>query len=439
MKLTRRQFLSTSTAAGFALTGLPLRAAAATSQYRTALIGSGWWGMNILREALAARRSRVVGLCDVSADILETSADEVRDLSGDSPKTYLDYRELLEKEKPEIVIVATPDHWHALNTIAAIRSGAHVYVEKPTGHTVEESRAMHAVARHSESVVQVGLHRRIGPHHVSGMKFLKDGRAGDIGMVRMFAHSSGGAELPAPNSEVPEGLDWNMYCGPAPMRPFNSRIHPGGWRNFLDFANGTLGDWGVHWLDQVLWWTDEKYPDRVYSTGGRPIRGEPVLNEREQTTDAPDSQVAVYRFKSFTATWEHRRFAGNNAEKTRIGCYFYGTKGTFHMGWRDGWTFYPSNERESVVHEASQLQEPDGHNMQLLWNDFLTAIEKRKRPIADIEVGHRATTLSLLGMLSLKLGRSLNWDGATEQIIGDPEATALLRRDYRAPWHHPTA
>src|SRR5262249_9230137 len=157
--------------------------------------------------------------------------------------------------------------------------------------------------------------------------------------------------------------------------------HPGGWRNFLDFANGTLGDWGVHWLDQVLWWTEEKFPRHVYSSGGRPISGPPVLNERMQTSDAPEAQVAVYEFESFTAVWEQRKFADNPAEKHKIGWYFYGTKGAFHLGWRDGWTFYPLNSKEQIVHEGAQLQEPDGHNIKLLWADFLDSIDKGRRPV----------------------------------------------------------
>ncbi len=144
--------------------------------------------------------------------------------------------------------------------------------------------------------------------------------------VRPQRRRSGNTET---QQQGPGELDWDMYCGPAPLRPFNRMIHPGGFRNFLDFANGTLGDWGVHWLDQVLWWSEEKYPKKVYSTGGRPVRGPAVLNDREQTTDAPDSQIATYEFESFTAVWEHRRYAGNNAEKHPIGCYFYGTRGLF--------------------------------------------------------------------------------------------------------------
>ena len=171
--MNRRRFLQNTALAGAAFTAAPfIRAADPTRKYRTALIGSGWWGKNILKEAMASGRCQVVALADVDTNILEISAEQVNDLAGDTPKQYRDYRELLAKEKPDIVIIATPDHWHALNTIDALKAGAHVFVEKPTGHTINESKAMLRAARESERVVQVGLHRRIGPHHVNGMKFL---------------------------------------------------------------------------------------------------------------------------------------------------------------------------------------------------------------------------------------------------------------------------
>ena len=141
-------------------------------------------------------------------------------------------------------------------------------------------------------------------------------------------------------------MDWDLYCGPAPLRPFNRKIHPGGLRNFLDFANGTLGDWGVHWLDQVLWWTEEKYPRRRLQHRRPADRRPAVLTEAEQTTDAPDSQVAVLRVRVVHRHLGTSPFADNDAEKHKIGCYFYGNKGTFHMGWRDGWTFYPRRCQE---------------------------------------------------------------------------------------------
>src|SRR5262249_18555961 len=184
-------------------------------------------------------------------------------------------------------------------------------------------------------------------------------------------------------------------------------------------------------------WAEEKYPRRVFSSGGRPVAGPVILNEQEQTTDAPDHQVATFEFEKFTCVWEHRHFAGNEPERHKIGAYFYGTRGTLHLGWRDGWTFYPAKETGQRVHEDARLQEPDGHNLKLLWTDFLNAIEEKRTPVASIELAHRASVLPLLGMLSWRLGRSLEWDGAKEQIVGDPAGNQLLSRAYRAPWKYP--
>lgn len=438
MTVNRRSFIKTTGAAGLGLVALRIVGAEPTRKYRTALVGTGWWGMNILGEAMASGECKVVGLCDVDDRQLLPAAEKVAAQSGDQPNRYKDFRELLAKEKPEIVIVATPDHWHPLITIAACQAGAHVYVEKPICHTIREGRAMVKAARENKRVVQVGTHRRVSPHNLSGMEFLRSGRAGKIGMVRAFVHYGGGPEEPQANQEPPTGLDWDLWCGPAPLRPFNTRIHPKGFRGFLDYANGTLGDWGIHWMDQILWWTEEKWPKRVCSVGGRFIKGPPVCTEKAQTTDAPDTQVVEFEFESFTAVWEHRQYAANNAEKgENVGCYFYGTEGTFHMGWQDGWTFYPSSKSQPVLHEPPKLNKPDDQNIKELFADLLRCIRTGQRPVCDIEIGQRSTNMSLLGMLSLKLGRSLAWDGEKERVIGDGEANKRLSRKYRGKWEYP--
>jgi len=452
MTLTRRSFLRATALAAATAPALRLVGAdSPTRTYRTALIGCGWWGNNILGEAMASGACKITALCDVDQRLLRPTAERVRRERGDEPKTYQDFRELLTREKPEIVIVATPDHWHPLITIAAVAAGAHVYVEKPISHTIHEGRAMVAAARRHDRVVQVGTHRRVSPHNVAGREFIRSGKAGKIGMVRAFVHYGGsGPEKPLANSQPPPEIDWNLWCGPGPLRhyngppdfsnPWRGGLHPRGFRNYLDFANGTLGDWGVHWMDQTLWILDEKWPRRVSSHGGRPIKGAPVYNEREQTTDAPDHQVAVFEFEQFTLTWEHRQFAANNAEKgENVGCYFYGTEGTLHMGWKDGWKFYPADDKQPVLSHAPELHEPDQQNIKELWTDFLDAIRNHRRPISDIEAIHYSTNVSLLGMLALKLGRTVRWDGAQEAVIGDPEANRLLRREYRAPWIYPEA
>ncbi|MGQ9574052.1 MAG: Gfo/Idh/MocA family protein [Thermoguttaceae bacterium] len=448
MGLSRREFLAASTAAGLSVAVPAVRGAEKSKKYKTALVGTGWWGMNILREAIKAGQSSVVALCDVDENQRRPAAAEVEKLAGQTPHQYGDFRELLEKERPEIVIVATPDHWHPLVTIAAVKAGAHVYVEKPIGHTILEGRAMVNAARAANRVVQVGTHRRVSPHNISGREFIRSGKLGKIGMVRAFVHYGGGPERPRKNVDPPKGLDWDFWCGPAPWRPYNGDpknpwaggIHPRGFRQYLDYANGTLGDWGIHWMDQILWITDQKWPKKVFSIGGRPIKGPPVLTQHEQTSDAPDHQLATYQFDGFDVTWEHRQFAGNNAEKGEsVGCYFYGERGTFHMGWQRGWTFYPVNPSQPVEHEPPQLHQPDDQNIRELWADFLEAIRTGRRPVCDIELIHYSTNVALLGMLSYKLGRSIEWDGQKEQCVGDPEANKLLRRQYRKPWEYPEA
>lgn len=443
--MNRRDFIQGSAAAS-ALAGFSFHVRAAdkaTRRFRTALIGAGWWGGNILAEAIASGQCEIVGLCDVDRRQLTATSERIRPLTSDQPRQHRDYRELLEREKPEIVIVATPDHWHALPTIAAVKAGAHVFLEKPIGHTIQEGRAMVNAARAAGRVVQVDTHRRSSRHLKSGREFLRSGRAGEIGMVRCFVFQGGAVpEKPLATQPVPPELDWEMWCGPAPLRPYNGggagAIHPRGWRQYLDYGNGSTGDVGIHWLDQILWITERKWPRRVFSTGGRAIKGPPVLTPDAQTTDAPDHQIANFAFDNLTVAWETRQFGGSNAEKGEPGgCYFYGTKGTFHLGYRRGWTFFPLRENGEVLHEEGKLNEPDGQNIREHWADFLDAIRTGRRPLSDIEEGHWASNCSLLAMISLRLGRSVEWDGDKDRIVGDDAAHGLLRREYRRGWEYP--
>lgn len=428
--MKRRKFITTSGLALGGISAAPLYSATFQDRpRRVALLGSGWWGMNILREAIAYGNCRTVALCDVDQTQLTKALEEVESLSGESPKTYGDFRDMIHSEKPDIVIVATPDHWHALGAIEAIENGCHVYIEKPIGHTMDEGKAILKAARSYERVVQVGTHRRVSPHNISAMEFLRQGRAGDVSSVKCFVNYGMGPGELVPDQNPPKGLDWDMWCGPAPYRNYNRGIHPRGFRQWLDYANGQIGDWGIHWFDQVLWWTDEKYPRTIYSHGDRHIR--------KDHSDAPDTQYAIFDFESFTMTWEHKLCAPNANEASNVGCYFYGTKGTLHLGWLDGWTFYPSNKNESVVHVDAQLNEPDQQNIQELWHDFMEAIRLKKRPACDIEHGYLATNISLLGMISYKLNRSIRWDGDNHAIIDDAEATSLMRRTYRNGWEYP--
>jgi len=436
MGLNRRNFLKTASvtlgAAGFVAPAV--LGAEKNKTYRTALVGSGWWGMNILGAALDTKTVQPVALVDVDRRYLDPAVKKIGEQTSQTVKAFGDYREMLDKIKPEIVIVATPDHWHPLITIAALKSGAHVYVEKPICHTMAEGKAMVRVARETGKMVQVGTHRRASPHNNSAMEFLKSGKLGKIGAVRAFVHYQGGPGSKTPDAPVPEGLDWDMYCGPAQLVPFNPRIHPRGFRSFSNFANGQLGDWGIHWMDQILWWADsigENAPKMVASSGGRFIN--------QDNTDMPDCQTTIFQFDQFNVTWEHRNFAGNAAENTNVGVYFYGTNGTLHLGWLDGWSYYKSGDANGKpeIHVEPKLGEPDQQNIFELWTDFIESIEAGKRPMCDIELGNRSTQMSLLGMMSLKLGRSVQWDREKQTPIGDEQAVAMMKREYRSPWVYP--
>ncbi|MFS0490243.1 Gfo/Idh/MocA family protein [Leadbetterella byssophila] len=424
--MNRSEFIKTL-AAG-ALISRPFLVHAHKTTYTLALIGSGWWGTNILREALKHGGCRLVALCDVDRNQVQKCYEEVRKISSFNPKIYTDYEELLQKEKPDIVINATPDHWHALIAIAALKSGSHLYLEKPIGHTIAEGQAICKAVVDSGKVCTVGFHRRFSPHNVSGMNFLKSGKVGVIKEVRAFVHYNYWPGNPSPEQAIPEGLDWDKWCGPAPLVPYKKSIHPRGWRQRMEFANGQLGDWGPHWFDQILWWTEEIGPKSIHSLASKKIKND--------DQNSPESQVVLYEFEEFNCIWEHSNLNGRGQSKTEnVGVYFHGTEGTFHMGWMNGWTFYPKDSKSTVIHEDAQLNQPDSQNIDLVWNDFMQSIENKKTPFADIIKGHRATNMSLLGVAALNAGKTLHWDPVKETLGSTDDK--LLRRDYRKGYTFP--
>jgi len=428
--MDRRSFIQKTGMAGAAVLAPPYLIPFRPAKYKTVLIGSGWWGLNILREAIRSGQITVAALCDVDDNQLTKCKQEVDKLCNDQPKIYKDYRDCIKSERPDIVINATPDHWHALIAIEALHSGAHVFLEKPISHTVKEGSAIQKAARDAQKICIVDFHRRYSPHNVSGMEFLKSGKAGKIYSVKAFVHYNNGMGKKEEESAPPAGMDWNMYCGPAPLVNFNPGMHPRGWRQYTQFANGNIGDWGPHWFDQILWWTEETMPRKIHSIQKSDIRN--------SLANAPEEQRATYEFESFICTWEHTLLS-NHPERQgeNVGVYFHGTEGVFHMGWQRGWTLYPNDTKKEILKEAAKMNEPDQQNIDLVWNDFMNCIPTGKLPHADIEHGRHATNMALLGNLSAKLGRSIEWDHEKDMIVGDKEANKLLKREYRKPWEYP--
>jgi len=444
--MDRRDFLKVG-GAGLALSAANRRVHAmlAEQKKRVGLIGCGWYGKCDLVRLLQVSPVEVVSLCDVDKKMLSDAADMVagRQKSGNRPRTYGDYREMLKEKDLDVVLVDTPDHWHALPMIAAVEAGADVWVQKPISVDVVEGQAMVAAARKHSRIVQVGTQRRSTPHLIEARdQILREGKLGKIGLVEIYCYYHMRAKDNPPDSAPPENLDYEMWTGPAPMRPYNPLVHPRRWRAFSEYGNGIVGDMCIHMLDMVRWMLGLGWPKKIESTGG-------ILVQKESKSNISDTQSATFDFGDLMVVWQHRTWGTAPDPKYPWGATFYGDKGTLKASVMS-YDFTPVGGGESIHQDVTfELDEyPEDKTEKDLekhvapalrghWRNFLGAIESRTRPVADIEEGHISTTSCILANHSMKLGRSLTWDSAKQQVVGDVEANALLRRPYRAPWKHP--
>src|SRR5689334_17728948 len=285
--LNRRQ-LMTATAAGLTMSALGHFTAYAADQKpkRVGLIGTGWYGKADLLRLIQVAPVEVVSLCDVDKRMLADAAELVatRQVSKKKPRTYADYREMLKEKDLDIVLIATPDHWHALAMIAAVEAGADIYVQKPISVDVVEGQAMLAAARKHKRVVQVGTQRRSTPHLIEARdNIIKEGKLGKIALVEICCYYHMRARENPPDTAPPDYLDYEMWTGPAPMRPYNSLVHPGRWRAFNEYGNGIVGDMCIHMFDMTRWMMGLGWPKRVTSSGG-------ILIDKASKANIPDTQ-----------------------------------------------------------------------------------------------------------------------------------------------------
>jgi predicted dehydrogenase len=437
--MERRDFLKTSAFAGLAFSAGNLIAAPDKKTYRAGLIGTGWYGMVDLRHLMDSGRAEVIALCDVDKKQLQEAADEVAGRQKEKPQLYSDFRELLKPKNLDIVLVGTPDHWHALTAIAAMNAGADVYVEKPISHTFLEGKAMVQTARKKSRVVQVNTQRRSTPHFLSARDFIKEGKPGRIGVVRAYCYYAMRPTNNPPDEAPPATLDFDFWTGPAPLQPYNRLMHPRGWRAFTQYSNGILGDMGIHMLDAMRWIMGVRYPSRISSTGG-------IFLAKGGKANTTDTQTVIYDYSDFTAIWEHRMYGRFENPKSGWGLNFYGENGTLELS-IDAWDFYPRGQGKPVHVDAAteggmdpKYEHPNRKPAgRAHMKDFLDCVATRGRSVADIEEGHISTALCELGNISQALGRSLTWDAEKDQVVGDEDANKLLRREYRKPWVYPEA
>lgn len=446
--MKRREFLRAGVA-GLALpaVGTQTFAAGAPKRRRVGLIGSGWYGKCDLLRLIQVEPVEVVSLCDVDSRMLGEAADIVasRQKSGRRPRTYGDYRKMLAQKDLDLVLIETPDHWHALPMIEAVRSGLDVYVQKPISIDVVEGQAMLAAARKYGRVVQVGMQRRSTPHLIEAREsIVKAGKLGKIGHVEVCCYYHMRARGNPPDEAPPAHLDYEMWSGPAPKRPYCRMAHPRGWRAFMEYSNGIVGDMCVHMLDLVRWLLDLGWPKTVSSSGG-------VFIDKGSKANTTDTQTATFDFGDLTMVWQHRSWGDAPDSKYPWAATIYGDQGTLKSSVQ-GYDFIPRGRGAQPVHKdvTYELEQyPEDRTEKDLerhvapairghMKDFLAAIDSRGRPVADIEEGYISATSCILANLSAELGRSLDYDPRTGKVPGDEEANRRLLRPYRRPWIHPT-
>jgi len=437
-KITRRTF-SKAAAGTLAVTAASTSSAIGANQrIRLGFIGVANRGGQLIDAFVRHPDMQVVALCDVHKPTLQR-ANQRFDGKAD---TYTDFRKLIDRKDIDAVVIATPDHWHAVQTVTACDAGKDVYVEKPLSITIHEGRRMVEAARRNKRIVQVGTHRRSSDLYAQLAELIAADKIGKVTVSRayrlsnMYPQGMGKAKPIAP----PKDLDWDMWLGPRPEQPYQNNIAPYKFR-WWQLYSSQMANWGVHYLDAVRWLTGELAPASVCAMGGK------FAVDDDRTV--PDTMEATFQFASGRlAVFGQYEASGNPmiphtvAELSRPEVELRGTQGTAYIGGR---SFYVVPERGGQFQDRRPRMEPvqveaTGGNADLTSahaRNFLDCIKSRKRPNADVEIGHRSTTMSLLANISLVVGMRLEWDAEKEVIKSPREANDLLHYEYREPWALP--
>jgi len=427
----RRAFAKTMAAGAFSTVSAS-RVMGANDRIRVGLIGCGGQGSGDWRNFLAQPDVEPVAVCDVYDPFRERAAQMCKEkVAG-----FRDFRHMLDRKDIDAVIVATPDHWHALLTIMACSAGKDVYVEKPLSHTLREGRVMVDTARKHNRIVQVGAQQRSGAHYAKAISLIQDGTLGAVHSVsaNWTRNMMPGFKPRELKSGLTSALDWDLWLGPAPDVPFDPLRFAYNWRWFWDYSGGQMTNWGAHSLDIVRWALGARAPTTVAAFGGR--------YELKDGGETPDVQEAIFSFPGCLVTWTGCEISGFEAIRYPQGdprvkplIEFHGTKGSMVLT-RQGfwvtpqiWTGDGQDRQTPAMQPLSAASTGFPHA-----RNFLDCVKSRKLPIADVEEGHRSVAMCHLANIATKLGRTLRWNADKEEVIGDSEANRLLSKPYRKPW-----
>ena len=378
---------------------------------------------------------RCVALCDVDQNVLTRRAADLEKLNASGAATpkavlYNDFRKLLDNKDIDAVIVGTPDHWHCMPTVMACQVGKDVYVEKPLANSIEECNLMVAAARKHNRIVQVGQWQRSGEHWKTAIDYVRSGKLGKIRSVKTWAYMPYGKTFPVrPDEPVPAGVDYGMWLGPAPARPFNKNRFHGSFRYFWDYAGGLMTDWGAHMIDMALWGMNVTTPKSVMAMGGR-------FGFPDHAGETPDTMQVLYDFGEFTVQWEQAIGIARGPYDREHGVAFIGNLGTVVVD-RDGWELLPEAEKGNYLIPAMPLQRRNGSDLDKHTLNFVACVRSRQPTNASAEVGRNVAVNAQLGNMAHRLGRKLVWNETTQTVTNDPEAAELVKAHYRSPWKLP--
>ncbi|MGQ9634162.1 MAG: Gfo/Idh/MocA family protein [Bryobacteraceae bacterium] len=419
--MNRRYFIMSATAAAAAARPSGLKSANDT--IRVGIVGLRSRGGDHIKGFASLPNVEVAALCDVDQNILESRVKDLERLGKPKPATFVDFRKMLEDKSIDVVTIATPNHWHTLQTIWACQAGKDVYVEKPVSHNIFESKQIVAAANKYQRIVQQGSQSRSSPALQEAFKQLREGLLGEIYMARGLCFKPRNTIGKTPVEPVPPGVDYDLWTGPAPLRPFTRNRFHYNWHWFWDYGNGDFGNQGIHEVDKARWGLGVTYPTFVTAVGGK------VMFDDDQET--PNVLTVGYEFevggKKKLMTFEVRHWHTNSEKNAKIGNLYYGEK---------GYMVVPSYDQASVFFGQKEEPGPSWRQAGDHYANFIGAVRSRK--VSDltcpVEEGAISCTLMHLGNISYRLGRSLKFDPVNLKVIGDEEANRMFTRDYRKPF-----
>ena len=434
---TRRDFLRQTALLGAGLTISPFFIKAgsagvgANDKIGVGLIGCNGMGFEDLKAFLRNPEVECIALSDIDENVLNNRAAETEKITGKKVKhLYKDWRKLIDNKDIDLVIVGPPDHWHCLQMVSACQAGKDVYCEKPLGNSIEECNIMVRAAQKYNRVVQVGQWQRSDPHWQDAMQFVHSGQLGKIRTVRVFSYQGWCPSIPVkPDEAVPAGVDYDMWLGPAPKRPFNRNRFHFTFRWFWDYAGGLMTDWGVHLLDYALEGMNADLPTRVFSGGGK-------FAYPDDAMETPDTLMATYAYDDFNIIWDHACGINHGLYNRKEGLAFYGENGTMVLD-RAGWEVIPVVSNNVARMEAVPFKKGEGKGLYNHVGNMLSCIKSRELPNADVAIGARVAKMAHLANISCRVQREVHWDDKNNLFVGDNEATALSKAYYRAPWELP--